>query len=154
MARKEHAVVIAGAGPAGMMLAAELALADVKTLVVERRVDRALDGIRAGGLHTRTLEVLDQRGVAERFIERGRPWSVMPFGTTMLDSSDLPSRHPYTLAIFQPEVEEILAGWLAELGAEVRYGHTVTGLAQDADGVDVELEGGARLRTRYLVGCD
>jgi 3-(3-hydroxy-phenyl)propionate hydroxylase len=155
MTEHEHAVVIAGAGPAGMMLAAELALAKVDDVVVlERRADRALDGTRAGGLHARTLEVLDQRGVAERFIERGQPWSRMPFGTTMLDSSDLPSRHPYTLAIFQPEVERIMAGWLAELGVEVRHGQAVTGLAQDADGVDVELEGGGRLRARYLAGCD
>jgi 3-(3-hydroxy-phenyl)propionate hydroxylase len=154
MATREHAVAIAGGGPAGMMLAAELALAEVDVVVVERRTDRALDGARAGGLHARTLEVLDQRGVAERFIEAGQPIAVVPFGTTMLDSSDLPSRHPYTLAIFQPRIERILADWIAELGVEVRHGRTVTGLTQDAEGVDVALDGGERLRARYLVGCD
>src|ERR1044072_6780566 len=101
----EHAVVIAGGGPAGMMLAAELALAKVDVAVVERRPDHELAGARAGGFNSRTIEVLDQRGVADRFLAEGQAHDAMPFGTTMMDMSDLPSRHPCFLAIFQNEIE-------------------------------------------------
>ena len=154
MCTTEHAVVIAGGGPTGMMLAAELALAKVDVAVVERRPDHVLVGSRAGGLNTRTIEVLDQRGVAARFLAEGQVHEAMPFGTTLLDMSDLPTRHPYFLGIFQNAIERIMAGWVAELGVRILYASEVTGFAQDDDGVDVELSDGQSLRARYLVGCD
>ncbi len=150
----EHAVVIAGGGPAGMMLAAELALAGVDVAVVERRPDHVLAGSRAGGLHSRTIEVLDQRGVADRFLAEGQVVQVATFGTTVLDMSDFPSRHPYTLALFQNHIERIMAAWVAELPVRVYYGCEVTGFGQDDSGVDVRLSDGEPLRARYLVGCD
>ncbi len=150
----EHAVVIAGGGPAGMMLAAELALANVDVAVVERRREHVLAGSRAGGLNSRTIEVLDQRGVADRFLAEGQVHAAMPFGTTMLDTSDFPTRHPYFLGIWQNQIERIMAAWLAELEVRIYYASEVTGFAQDDGGVDVELSGGRSLRARYLVGCD
>jgi 2-polyprenyl-6-methoxyphenol hydroxylase-like FAD-dependent oxidoreductase len=149
-----HAVVIAGGGPAGMMLAAELALAKVDVAVVERRPDHVLAGSRAGGLLTRTIEVLDQRGVADRFLAEGQVHQAMPFGTAMLDMSDLPTRHPYFLGIFQNEIERIMAAWIAELPMHIYYEREVTGFAQDDTGVDVELSDDQSLRAQYLVGCD
>jgi 3-(3-hydroxy-phenyl)propionate hydroxylase len=149
-----HAVVIAGGGPAGMMLAAELALARVDVAVVERRPDHVLAGSRAGGLLTRTIEVLDQRGVADRFLAEGQVHQAMPFGTAMLDMSDLPTRHPYFLGIFQNAIERIMAAWIAELPVRIYYGCEVTGFAQDDSGVDVRLSDREPLRARYLVGCD
>jgi 2-polyprenyl-6-methoxyphenol hydroxylase-like FAD-dependent oxidoreductase len=150
----EHAVVIAGGGPTGMMLAAELALAKVDVAVVERRPDHELAGSRAGGFHSRTIEVLDQRGVADRFLAEGQLHRAAPFGNTWLDLSDLPSRHPYTLGIFQSRIERIMANWIAELPVRIYYGREVTGFAQDAAGVDVRLSGGGPLRAQYVVGCD
>ena len=122
----EHAVVIAGGGPAGMMLAAELALAKVDVAVVERRPDHALVGSRAGGFHSRTIEVLDQRGVADRFLAEGEVVQVATFGRAALDMSDFPTRHPYTLGIWQSKIERILADWLAELPVRIYYGCEVT----------------------------
>ncbi|HEV7807779.1 MAG TPA: FAD-dependent monooxygenase [Solirubrobacteraceae bacterium] len=150
----EHAVVIAGGGPAGMMLAAELALAKVDVAVVERRPDHELVGSRAGGFQSRTIEVLDQRGVADRFLAEGQVHQAMPFGTTVLDMSDFPTRHPYFLGIFQNQIERIMAGWIAELPVRIYYGSEVTGFAQDDVGVDVRLSDGESLRAGYLVGCD
>jgi 2-polyprenyl-6-methoxyphenol hydroxylase-like FAD-dependent oxidoreductase len=150
----KHAVVIAGGGPAGMMLAAELALAKVDVAVVEMRPDHVLVGSRAGGFHSRTIEVLDQRGVADRFLAEGQVAQVATFGTTVLDMSDFPTRHPYSLGIWQNQIERIMAAWVAELGVRVYYGCEVTGFAQDDTGVDVELSGGQLLRAQYLVGCD
>jgi 2-polyprenyl-6-methoxyphenol hydroxylase-like FAD-dependent oxidoreductase len=137
-----------------MMLAAELALAEVDVAVVERRPDHALAGSRAGGFHPRTIEVLDQRGVAGRFLAEGQTVEVARFGATALDMGGLPTRHPYTLGLWQREIERIMAGWIAELGVRVGHGRELTGLAQDEDGVDVGLAGGGTLRARYLVGCD
>jgi 2-polyprenyl-6-methoxyphenol hydroxylase-like FAD-dependent oxidoreductase len=154
MRMAEHAVVIAGGGPAGMMLAAELALAGVDVVVVERRPDHVLAGSRAGGVHSRTIELLDQRGVADRFLAEGNTVQVATFGTTVLDMSDFPTRHPYTLGLFQSHIERILAAWIAELPVHTRYGCEVTGFAQDDAGVDVRLSDGEPLRGRYLVGCD
>ncbi len=150
----EHAVVIAGGGPAGMMLAAELALAKVDVAVVERRSDHVVDGSRAGGFNSRTIEVLDQRGVADRFLAEGQVHRAMPFGTTMLDTSDFPTRHPYFLGIWQNQIERIMAGWLAELPVQIYHASEVTGFAQDDCGVDVERSDDQPLRARYLVGCD
>jgi 2-polyprenyl-6-methoxyphenol hydroxylase-like FAD-dependent oxidoreductase len=150
----EHAVVIAGGGPAGMMLAAELALAKVDVVVIERRPDHVLLSSRAGGFHSRTIEVLDQRGVAERFLAEGQVAQASMIGTSVLDMSDFPTRHPYSLGIWQNQIERIMAAWIAELPVRINYGCEVTGFAQDYSGVDVELAGGRTLRAQYLVGCD
>jgi 3-(3-hydroxy-phenyl)propionate hydroxylase len=149
-----HAVVIAGGGPAGMMLAAELALANVDVAIVERRPEHVLAGSRAGGVHSRAIEVLDQRGVADRFLAEGQVAQVATFGTTVLDMSDFPTRHPYSLGIWQNQIERIMAAWIAELAVPIHYGREVTGFAQDDTGVDVELSDGQVLRAQYLVGCD
>jgi 2-polyprenyl-6-methoxyphenol hydroxylase-like FAD-dependent oxidoreductase len=150
----EHEVAIAGGGPAGMMLAAELALAKVDVAIVERRADHVLVGSRAGGFHSRTIEVLDQRGVADRFLAEGHVAQAAMFGTTVLDMSDFPTRHPYSLGIWQNQIERIMAAWIAELPVRIYYGREVRGFAQDEDGVDVELADGRSLRAQYLVGCD
>ncbi len=150
----EHAVVIAGSGPTGMMLAAELAWANVDVAIVERRPNHVLVGSRAGGFHSRTIEVLDQRGVADRFLAEGQVAQAAMIGTTVLDMSDFPTRHPYSLGIWQNHIERIMAAWIAELPVRIYYGREVTGFAQDNTGVDVELSTGASLRSEYLVGCD
>src|SRR3984893_11177123 len=150
----EHAVVIAGGGPAGMMLAAELELAKVDVAVLERRPNHLLVGSRAGGFHSRTIEVLDQRGVADRFLAEGQVAQVATFGRTVLDMSDFPTRHPYSLGIWQNQIERIMAAWIAELPVRIYYGCEVTGFAQDDIGVDVELSDGQWLRAQYLAGCD
>jgi 2-polyprenyl-6-methoxyphenol hydroxylase-like FAD-dependent oxidoreductase len=150
----EHVVVIAGGGPAGMMLAAELALAKVDVAVLERRPDHVLAGSRAGGFHSRTIEVLDQRGVADRFLAEGQVAQASMIGTTVLDMSDFPTRHPYSLGIWQNQIERIMAAWIAELAVRIYYGSEVTGFAQDDTGVDVELADGQSLRAQYLLGCD
>ncbi len=151
---ERHAVVIAGGGPTGLMLAAELALQGVDALVVERRATQDLDGSRAGGLHARTIEVLDQRGVADRFVSAGQPHPSVGFGYIQLDLRDFPTRHAYLLALPQREIERILAEWVDELGAVVLRHREVVGLRQDEDGVDVELSDGSTARASYLVGCD
>jgi 3-(3-hydroxy-phenyl)propionate hydroxylase len=150
----EHAVVIAGGGPAGMMLAAELALAKVDVAIVERRLGHVLVGSRAGGFHSRTIELLDQRGVADRFLGEGQVVQAAMFGTTVLDMSDFPTRHPYSLGIWQNQIERIMAAWIAELGVQVYFGRQVTGFTQDDSGVDVHLADGGPLHATYLVGCD
>jgi 3-(3-hydroxy-phenyl)propionate hydroxylase len=150
----EQAVVIAGGGPTGMMLAGELASAGVDVAIVERRPSQDLTGLRAGGLHPRTIEVLDQRGIADRFVSQGQMIRRAPFADTALDISDLPTRHNYFLALWQTHIERILADWVGELGVPIYRGHEVTGFAQDETGVDVELSDGRSLRARYLVGCD
>jgi 2-polyprenyl-6-methoxyphenol hydroxylase-like FAD-dependent oxidoreductase len=150
----EHAVVVAGGGPAGMMLAAELALAKVDVAILERRPDHVLFGSRAGGFHARTIEVLDQRGVADRFLAEGQVAQASMLATTVLDMSDFPTRHPYSLGIWQNQIERIMAAWVAELPVRVYYGSEVTGFAQDDTGVDVETADGQSLRAQYLVGCD
>jgi 3-(3-hydroxy-phenyl)propionate hydroxylase len=150
----EHDVVIAGGGPAGMMLAAELALAKIDVAIVERREDHVLADSRAGGFHARTIEVFDQRGVADRFLAEGQTVQVATFGTTVLDMSDFPTRHPYTLGLWQKHIERIMAAWIGELEVRIYYGREVTGLAVDDAGVDVRLADGKSLRAQYLVGCD
>lgn len=150
----KHAVVIAGGGPTGLMLAGELALVGVDVVIVERRASQALAGSRAGGLQSRTIEVLDQRGIADRFLSEGQVAQVAGFGAARLDISDFPTRHPYGLGLWQNHIERILAGWVGELRVPIHYGIEVTGFAQDDTGVDVHLSDGESLRAEYLVGCD
>src|SRR5215212_1461656 len=150
----DHAVVIAGGGPTGLMLAGELALAGVEVALVERRASQELAGSRAGGLHSRTIEVLDQRGIADRFLAEGQVAQVAAFAGTPFDISDFPTRHPYGLGLWQNHIERILAGWVHELRVPIHYGIEVTGFAQDDTGVDVALSDGQSLRADYLVGCD
>jgi 2-polyprenyl-6-methoxyphenol hydroxylase-like FAD-dependent oxidoreductase len=154
MTRKEHAVLIAGGGPTGLMLAGELALAGIDVAIVERRASQALEGLRAGGLHTRTLEVLDQRGIAERFISQGQKYPVVHVHPAAIDIADLPTRHNYTLSLPQNLCEPILAAWADELGVPIHRECEVVDFTQDDGGVDVTLSYGARLRAKYLVGCD
>ncbi|MFK4658982.1 2-polyprenyl-6-methoxyphenol hydroxylase-like FAD-dependent oxidoreductase [Bradyrhizobium japonicum] len=149
-----HAVLIAGGGPTGLMLAAELALVDVDVAVVERRPDQELVGTRAGGLHARTIEILDQRGVAERFLREGQVTQLAGFAWTRLDIGDLPTRHAYGLALRQSHIERILADWVEELAVPIYRNSEVTGFVQDATGIDVALSGGKTVRANYLVGCD
>ena len=150
----DHAVLIAGGGPTGLMLAGELALAHVDVAILERRESQALEGLRAGGLHVRTIEVLDQRGIADRFLSQGKTIQKAPFAGTVLDISDLPTRHNYYLVLWQTRIEHILAEWVGELGVPIYRGRDVTDFAQDDTGVDVRLSDGRSLRAKYLVGCD
>jgi len=154
MSVRDADVVIVGAGPTGLMLAGELALAGVDVAIVERRASQDLIGLRAGGLHARTIEVLDQRGIADRFLAAGQVAQVAGFAWIRLDISDFPTRHPYGLALWQNGIERILADWVGELRVPIYRGREVTGVAQDDTGVDVELADGQSLRADYLVGCD
>ena len=142
----DHAVVIAGGGPTGLMLAGELALAGVDVAIVERRPNQDLHGSRAGGLSARTIEVFDQRGIADRFLAEGQVAQVAGFAMIRLDISDFPTRHPYGLGLRQKHIERILAGWVSELNVPIHYGREVTGFAQDDTGVDVALSDGTRIR--------
>jgi len=150
----QHAVVIAGAGPTGLMLAGELALAGVDVAIVERRANQDLAGSRAGGLHSRTIEIFDMRGIADRFLSEGQIAQVAGFGGTRLDISDFPTRHPYGLGLWQNHIERIMAGWVGELAVTFYRGRVVRGFTQDDTGVDVELSDDESLRAEYLVGCD
>jgi len=149
-----HDVVVVGGGPTGMMLAGELRLAGVDAVVLERRESPDLAGSRGGGFHARTIELLDQRGIADRFLAEGRTLQAATFGGTMLDLSGLPTRHPYTLALFQNHIERLLLGWVEELGVPIRRSAEVTGVVPDDEGVDVRLASGEPLRARYVVGAD
>ena len=134
-------------------MAAELALAGVDVAIVERRANQELIGSRAGGLHSRSIEVLDQRGVAERFLAQGQVHKVVHFHVP-LDISDFPTRHNYVLGLWQNHIERILGEWVGELAVRIYRAREVTGFTQDTAGVDVELSDGQRLRSEYLVGCD
>jgi 3-(3-hydroxy-phenyl)propionate hydroxylase len=151
---KEHSVLIAGGGPTGLMLAGELALAGIDVAIVERRPNQELAGSRAGGLSSRTLEVLDQRGIVDRFLAEGQKAQVAGFAAMRLDISDFPARHNYGLALRQKHIERILAGWVSELAVPIYYSREVMGFEQDGTGVTLELSDGTSLRTSYLVGCD
>ncbi|MEU5958571.1 FAD-dependent monooxygenase [Streptomyces sp. NPDC047525] len=150
-------VVIAGAGPTGLMLACELRLAGVDVVILDRLAQRTRES-RAGGMHARTLEVLDQRGVLDRFLALGELQSVGHFSGLWLDFDESESRHPYPLTILQSTIERLLEEWAAELGVLVRWSSEVSGIHQDETGVTVELgtaeAAPAKLRARYLVGCD
>jgi len=150
----EHAVVIAGGGPTGLMLAGELALAGVDVAIVERRANQALAESRARGLSARSLEVLDQRGIVDRFLAEGQKAQVTGFASVHFDLTDFPTRHNYGLGIYQRQIERILADWVLELKVPLLYGKEVTGFAQDDVGVDISLSDGQSVRARYLVGCD
>lgn len=149
-----HEAVVVGGGPTGLMLAAELALGGVDVAVIERRADQALVGSRAGGLHARSIEALDQRGVADRFLREGQLAQVAGFAGVTLDLTGFPTRHPYGLGLWQNHIERLLSEWVTELGP-VRYaGREVVGLHQDDAGVELRLVDGARVRAAYVVGCD
>lgn len=150
----EHTVVIAGAGPTGLMLAGELALAGIDVAIVERRANQDVAGLRAGGLHARTIEIFDQRGIAERFLAAAQTAQVAGFSGIPLDISDFPTRHPYGLALRQGPIERILADWIADMPVKIYCARDVIGFAQDATGIDVALSDGETLRAAYLVGCD
>lgn len=150
----DHDVVIVGAGPTGLMLAGELALAGIDVTLLERRPDQTVAGARALGITARTIEVLDQRGIADRFLSTGQVAQVTGFAFTRLDISDFPTRHGYGLAIRQKHVERLLADWVRELGVEIQYDRPATDVTQDAGAATVSLADGTRLRSTYLVGCD
>ncbi|HEY0350820.1 MAG TPA: FAD-dependent monooxygenase, partial [Gemmatimonadales bacterium] len=150
----EHAVVIAGGGPTGMMLAAELTLAGTDVVIVERRASFKLESSRSRGLHSRTIEVLDQRGVVDRFLAEGKTMQVQAFGGVPMDISDFPTRHNYGMALLQSHFERIMSGWIDELGVPILREREVTGFAEDDSGVDVALSDGRSLRAKFLVGCD
>jgi 2-polyprenyl-6-methoxyphenol hydroxylase-like FAD-dependent oxidoreductase len=150
----QHAVVIAGGGPTGLTLAAELALAHVEVVVIEQRTSQDVAGARAGGLHSRTIEIFDMRGIADRFLSAGQIAQVAGFSSIRLDIGDFPTRHPYGLGLWQNHIERILAEWARELNVPIRYAHEAIGFAQDETGVDVKLADGQVLRAEYLVGCD
>ncbi len=154
MEAEKHAVIVAGGGPTGLMLAAELKLAGVDVVVIERRGDQHLDESRAKGIHSRAVELLDQRGIAERFISAGSTHPTIGFAGIRLDISDFPTRHNYLLGLSQSTFEPILADWVTKLGVSIMYGHTVTNFTADDSGVTVELSDGQSVRADYLVGCD
>ena len=122
--------------------------------IVERRASQDLIGLRADGLHSRTIAVLDQRGIADRFLPQGQVAQVAGFAWIPLDISDFPTRHNYGLAMWQNHIEHTLAGWVSELAVPIYRGREVTGFAQDDTGVDFEVSDGQSLRAEYLVGCD
>jgi 3-(3-hydroxy-phenyl)propionate hydroxylase len=150
----KHAVVIVGGGPTGLMLAGELALAGVDAAIVERRANQDIAGLRAGGLHARTIEIFDQRGIADRFLSQGQVAQVARFAGVSLDISDFPTRRAYGLALWQKHIERILADWVNELRVRIYRGREATGFVKDDKGVAVELSDGQSLRGQYLVGCD
>ncbi|MEV7590206.1 rifampin monooxygenase [Streptomyces sp. NPDC089922] len=148
-------VIVAGGGPTGLMLACELRLHGVRVVVLEKESGPAPHS-KARGLHARSVEVMDQRGLLERFLPHGEKFAVGGFfagiGTVWPDRLD--TSHPYVFAVPQVVTERLLTERAVELGVEIRRGREVTGLHQDADGVDVALADGTRLRARYAVGCD
>lgn len=154
MHSSEHQVIIAGGGPTGLMLAGELALAGVDVAIAEQRMNQDVDGSRASGLHPRSIELLDQRGIAERFVSQGEKHHVVLFAGAILDASDRPTRHNYTLALWQAKIERELADWVSELSVPFYRGCEVIDFVQDDAGVSVELRNGHSLRAAYLVGCD
>ncbi|MEU1787664.1 rifampin monooxygenase [Streptomyces sparsogenes] len=148
-------VIIAGGGPTGLMLTCELRLHGVRVLVLEKEAEPPAY-VRSLGLHVRSIEVMDQRGLLERFLAHGKQHPLGGFfaGIAKPSPDRLDTTHPYVLGIRQPVTERLLAERSTELGAEIRRGCEVVGLSQDEQGVTVELADGAPLRSRYLVGCD
>ncbi|MFE3959197.1 FAD-dependent monooxygenase [Nocardia sp. NPDC059091] len=153
----QRPIIVAGAGPTGLTLATELRRGGAEVLLLDRRANRDVDGSRAAGMQPRTVEMLDQRGIAERFLAVGPPRDLGNFAGIRLDYTRLPSRHPGAYNIMQSETEELLEAVAAELGVQVRWSTEVTGLRQDADGVEVTVDGPDGPETlcgSYLVGCD
>jgi rifampicin monooxygenase len=148
-------VIIAGGGPTGMMLAAELRLHDLRVLVVERD-EEPTKVVRSLGLHTRSIEVLDQRGLLEPFLAHAKKYPVGGFFAGIVKPSPdrLNTAHPYTLGLMQPVTDRLLTEHAVDAGAELRRGRELVGFSQDDDGVTVELADGTQLRSRFLVGCD
>jgi 3-(3-hydroxy-phenyl)propionate hydroxylase len=152
--KPKHNVVIAGGGPTGLTLGAELQLAGVDVAIVERRATQELPGARGGGMHPRTLEVFDQRGIVDRFLSQGKPVQALGFNMAHLDMSDFPTRYPYSLALWQNHIERILAEWVEQLGVMIYRGCEVVGFTQDDNSVAIQLSDGSALQAEYLVGCD
>src|SRR4051812_10472293 len=150
---REHEVVVVGGGPTGLMLAGELALAGVDIAIVERRSTQDVIGARAGGLHARSLEVLDQRGIVDRFLAEGRTHPKVGFYVP-LDISDFPTQHNYLLAIRQERIERLLADWIQELNVPVYRGVEVLDVSHDENGVGISTSEGSNMRASWLVGCD
>ncbi|MBF6327745.1 FAD-dependent monooxygenase [Nocardia transvalensis] len=148
--------MIAGAGPTGLMLACELRLAGVEVQIVDRLTGRSGES-RAGGIHPRTMEVLDQRGILDRFLAAGRPMQAGHFSGIRLDFGDFATRYPYTLVVLQNVIERLLEQRATELGVSVQWSSEVIALGQDDQTVTVTLRepaGTRRVRVDYLVGCD
>lgn len=149
-------VIISGGGPTGMMLASELRLHDVDVLVLEKDAEPS-PAVRSLGLHPRSIEIMDQRGLLERFLAHGQqyPGGVGRFaGIEKPQPANLDTAHAYILGIHQLVTDRLLTERAGELGAQIRLGCEVTGIEQDEDGVSVEIADGTRLRSRWLVGCD
>jgi 2-polyprenyl-6-methoxyphenol hydroxylase-like FAD-dependent oxidoreductase len=148
-------VIVAGGGPTGLMLAGELRLHGVRVLVLEKDAEPTRV-VRSLGLHARSIEVMDQRGLLERFLALGTQYPLGGFfaGISKPAPAGLDTTYPYTLAIPQPTTDRLLAEHATELGAQIRRGCELAGLSQDDGGVTAELADGTQLRSRYLVGCD
>lgn len=150
----EHEVVVVGGGPTGLMLAGELALAGIDVAVVEKRLSQTVEGSRASGLHPRSLEVLDQRGIVEGFVSQGQKHHVVVFAGSLINASDRPTRHNYTLGLWQEKIEQELLKWVTKQNVPVYRGEEVIDFQQDETGVQVLLQNDAVLKAKYLAGCD
>lgn len=149
-------VIIAGAGPTGLLLAGELRLAGIDVILIDRLPGRSGQS-RAGGIHARSMEILDQRGMLEPFLAGGIPIQAGHFAGLPLDTSTLATRYPYTLNILQGAIEQLLEQHVEALGSTVRWSHELVDLGPLTDGVEAGVYGPGgteRLRARYLVGCD
>jgi 2-polyprenyl-6-methoxyphenol hydroxylase-like FAD-dependent oxidoreductase len=148
-------VIVAGGGPTGVMLAGELRLHGVHVVVLDKETEPTRI-VRSLGLHVRSIEVMDQRGLLDRFLAHGQQYPLGGYfaGIAKPAPERLDTTHPYVLGIPQPITDRLLTEHASELGAELRRGCELVGLAQDEDGVTAELADGTRLRARYVVGCD
>ncbi|WFU80245.1 FAD-dependent monooxygenase [Bradyrhizobium sp. CIAT3101] len=150
----EHDVIIVGGGPTGLMLAGELALAGVDVAIVERRPNQDVEGSRASGLHPRAIELLDQRGIADRFLPLGNKHYAVALAGMVLEARDRPTRHNYTLGLWQEKIERGLADWISELAVTLYRGCEMASFVETGEHVEVQLTDGRRLGSSYLAGCD